>query len=578
MNAVLESFGMGAWLRESGRRWLRLSVLAVLAALVLGAVGDKGYGPAPLDLLGSWPGYGRGPAAEAAVADHYAFVAIEEGGLLVLDISEPSRPVRVASYPLAGQTHFVRVTGARAYVATKVVRAGGGCESERWRGRLVVLDISKPATPALLGSYTTSREIQSLFVEGNRVYLCDSVDGLHIVDVNDPARPRALSVGKPDGYLGVCALWASGPRLYCVMYDHWDVVDVSQPSSPMLLTSFASETGLPLRGISGLDQSVFVVEGDVGLGGGSEGGCLSVFGPNPAGELVLKGKLEMQTPALNVTVKGPTAYVAAGPAGIVAVDISTPTRLVPMGTSQFPGLALSLEIAGTNAYVAAYHGGLQVLDVHNPLQLTTVSTFDTGLTTWKLRVSANKAYLVSFDTHPAFLTGYEARSRLEILEVKDPTQPTLLATYELANVVMSLDTLGDLVCLGYNQLDRVSGTGKQGIQLLDVSNPTSPVCLSDTEVSPVAADLALRLSGTRAFVASGNGNGLQIFDISNPATPVLMGQTNSFTAYEELRLWGGCAYLASDYGLDVFDVSDPSLPQALGSVGFDYPDRSDCDT
>jgi len=318
MKTDLEPLGMGAWLRESasrlsGARWLRLSVLATLAALVLGGVGGPDSGPALLDRLGSWPGYGRGPAADVAVANHYAFVAIEEGGLLVLDITDPSKPLRAASYPLAGQTHFVRVAGARAYVATRVVRGGGGCESERWRGRLVILDISDPANPALLGSYTTSREIQCLFAEGNRAYLCDSVDGLHIVDVTDPARPGALSVGRPDDCQGVCALWASGPRLYCAMYDHWDVVDVSQPTSPTVVTNFYSETGLSLRGISGLDNSVFVVEGDFGYNGDPDYGCLSVFSSDGAGGLVLKGKLEMESPALNVTVAGTTAYVAAGP-------------------------------------------------------------------------------------------------------------------------------------------------------------------------------------------------------------------------------------------------------------------------
>jgi hypothetical protein len=322
------------------------------------------------------------------------------------------------------------------------------------------------------------------------------------------------------------------------------------------------------------------VEGDFGYNGDPDYGCLSVFSSDGAGGLVLKGKLEMESPALNVTVAGTTAYVAAGPAGVVAVDMSNPARLALMGKSLLSGMALSLQVAGANAYVADYHGGLQVLDVQNPRHLATVSAFDTGLTAWKLRVSADKAYLVSSDTHPAFLNGYEARSRLEVLDVKDPTQPALLATYELPNLIMSLDTSGALVCLGYNQLDRVSGAAQQGMQLLDVTTPTNPVCLSDTLLSSSAADLALRLSGTKAFVASGgsNGNTFQVFDISHPARPLLLGQTNPGPAYEEVRVSGSYAYLASDYNLDVFDIAEPSAPQPLGSVGFDYPDQADCDS
>lgn len=114
----LEPLGMGAWLRESARRlsglrWLRLTVLATLAALVLGGVGGPDSGPALLDRLGSWPGYGRGPAADVAVANHYAFVAIEEGGLLVLDITDTKQaPAR--SKLSAGGPNALRAGHGRA--------------------------------------------------------------------------------------------------------------------------------------------------------------------------------------------------------------------------------------------------------------------------------------------------------------------------------------------------------------------------------------------------------------------------------------------------------------------------------
>jgi len=582
-----ESDSLSACLRESARglsgaRWLRLTVLVALVALVLGGAADPESGPALLDRLGSWPGFGRGPAADVAVANHHAFVAIEEGGLLVLDVTDPSKLVRVASYPLAGQTKFVRVSGSRAYVATRVPRGGGGgggCRAKQWRGRLVILDISDPAKPALLGSYTTSQEIQCLFADGNRVYLSDSTDGPHIVDVTDPTRPGALSVGKPDDCRGVSALWANSSRLYCAMYNYWVVVDVSEPTSPKIVADFDSAAGLPLRGICGRDNSVFVVEGDFGYQGEADHGCLSVFSSDAAGALVRKGKLEMRSAALNVIVSGTTAFVTAGPAGIVAVDVSNPVKPIPLGKLDTPGMAVALAMVGTNAYVADYHGGLQVIAVQNPGQPSLVSAFDTGLTTRELRVSGDKAYLVSSDTHPAFQTGYEARSRLEIVDVKDPTQPALLATYDLPKLILTLDTSDDLVCLGYNQLDRVSGKEKQGMQLLDVTTLTNLVCLSDTPVGTSAGYLALRVQDEHVFVASSSdSSSFKIFDISDPATPLLLGRTNSDYAYEEIRLSGGLAYLGHDSGLGVYDVADLRAPHPLGSVAFEYSSNDDCFT
>ena len=124
--------------------------LAILTALTLGGGGkDPRRGSALLERVGSWHGFTRGPALSVAVGDHHAFVAIGEGGLAVLDITEPASPVRVGGYRPPGRTKFVRVVGWRAYLAT-AIHAGGGCEQEGWRGRLVILDVSDPTRPTLL--------------------------------------------------------------------------------------------------------------------------------------------------------------------------------------------------------------------------------------------------------------------------------------------------------------------------------------------------------------------------------------------------------------------------------------------
>jgi hypothetical protein len=110
--------------------------------------------------------------------------------------------------------------------------------------------------------------------------------------------------------------------------------------------------------------------------------------------------------------------VAAGPAGIATVDVSDPGKPALLEKLDTQGMALALALAGTNAFVADYHGGLQVMGIQSPAQISTISTFDTGLTTRELRVSGDTAYLLSYDTHPAFQAGYEARSRLEIVDVR----------------------------------------------------------------------------------------------------------------------------------------------------------------
>ena len=104
--------------------------MTALVALALGGAKPTDAGSSRLERIGSWPEFARGPALDVAIASHYAYVAIGEGGLVVLDMANPAHPVRVGGYLPTGRTDLVRVEGSRAYLGTKVHR-GGGCEMER---------------------------------------------------------------------------------------------------------------------------------------------------------------------------------------------------------------------------------------------------------------------------------------------------------------------------------------------------------------------------------------------------------------------------------------------------------------
>ncbi len=73
-------------------------------------------------LIGQWPGWPRGPACGVAVSGNYAYVADEDAGLQVIDVSNPANPQRVGGYDTSGYANGVAVSGNYAYVAD--VRCG----------------------------------------------------------------------------------------------------------------------------------------------------------------------------------------------------------------------------------------------------------------------------------------------------------------------------------------------------------------------------------------------------------------------------------------------------------------------
>jgi len=72
--------------------------------------------------------------------------------------------------------------------------------------------------------------------------------------------------------------------------------------------------------------------------------------------------------------------------------------------------------------------------------------------------------------------------------------------------------------------------------------------------------------GTHAYVTVG-GLGLQVIDVTNPASPVIVGGVNTRGYAQGVAVVGSCAYVAEgDHGLQVIDVTNPASPAIVGGV------------
>ena len=100
---------------SAGRHWL----LIVTSGLALGWPGLTHAGGLDPVLVGTWPGYGRGPTQAVAVQGGLAYVASGEAGLHILDIHNPAQPVRVGGYDTSGWACGVAMVGNDAYVADR---------------------------------------------------------------------------------------------------------------------------------------------------------------------------------------------------------------------------------------------------------------------------------------------------------------------------------------------------------------------------------------------------------------------------------------------------------------------------
>jgi hypothetical protein len=165
--------------------------------------------PAVLNLVGTYDAPGGANALGVYVVGSTLFMTREsstDDELVIVDVSSPSSPSLLGSIDLGSSAEEVVVLGDFAYVGTH----DGASE-------LQVVDVSTPSSPSMAGSYDAggTSKSQSIAGFGDTVLLGREAGEFHIFDVTTPASPNLLSsysagndVEDIDAYLGVASTYA----------------------------------------------------------------------------------------------------------------------------------------------------------------------------------------------------------------------------------------------------------------------------------------------------------------------------------------------------------------------------------
>ena len=119
-----------------------------------------------------------GVVQSVAVAENIAYVALQGGGLSLIDISEPRMPREIGHTLITEQTRDVTVLDKIAYAAT--------------RKGLYLVDISNPATPNEISFYKLPG-VNKVTVAENIAYIIDWTS-LHLLDISTPYALQKISV------------------------------------------------------------------------------------------------------------------------------------------------------------------------------------------------------------------------------------------------------------------------------------------------------------------------------------------------------------------------------------------------
>jgi len=255
--------------------------------------------------------------------------------------------------------------------------------------------------------------------------------------------------------------------------------------------------------------------------------------------------------ANNVDVAGNYAYIAAGAAGLVVVNVTNRTAPSIVATLDTSGNANDVKVVSGIAYVADGVSGLQIIDVSNPAAPRLIGTLDTA-DAWDVSISSGTAYVA------------DGAAGLKIIDVRNGAAPVLIGSLDTNGIAKGVDVAGNyaIVADGSSTL------------VIDVTAPSVPT-LAGVAATSQARDVVAE--GTLAYVAD-FGTSLRVIDFSNPASPQIVGNADRTLAgiptdvvkARELVFVSDVFFVN---GVSVTDVRSPANPTVRARL--DFPQRDD---
>ncbi len=511
-----------------------------------------------------------------AISGNHAYVGKRSSGLEIVDVTDPASPVSVGTVYFEGYGLRVVVSGSFAYITSfgryalvivdvhdprspyivgryeidafdsavsGVAIAGRYAYIAGLRNGFLIVDISDPARPTLVGSCSTGGSTAMVVAAGNYAYVVDYFSGFRVIDISEPTRPVAVS-----GLSGIHG-WVEllDERTLVVLDDDVQLIDVSVPTAPVLTSPDQTSSS---GGSSSVQRVLATVRDDSLV-------FLDLSNPAQPREV---GSYLLPPAPYTAAFSGGYAFVASPLSGVLGVvDISDPKAMSLVATVQGAGGGKTLVRSGDYLYMTTFHA-LKVIDISTPTSPTEVAQYaDLEAQIGSLAVDGQYVYLTTLE--PFYSD--ESLSTLVIIDVSNPTQPVVAGRYELEE---HWDFWQDSCLAVADGFAYVAGYST-GLDILDVSDPHEIRKVASYATNDVISDV--EIVGNYAYLVRENA-GLAILDISDPVAPLVVGHySSSYGAHGSVAVSGSLAYVCSDASSwdhwgNILDVSNPVAPLLVG--------------
>ncbi|MBN1331020.1 MAG: hypothetical protein JXA54_16225 [Candidatus Heimdallarchaeota archaeon] len=369
-----------------------------------------------------------------AIQNGFAYIANNDQGLEIINITNPLNPIFLASVPTIGYAVDVLVSNNYAYVSQSI-------------HGVAIINIINPRKPILINNLNPGGNVLEVAIRSNLLHIITEYNGFYLYDVSNPYKPMAISHWEDDKiHKGISVLnkhallatWGVGVQ----------ILDLTFTSSPILLGTWNELSSYTF----GIDTAIINGQKIAFLASTSHGLEIINF-TNPQQPIKLTSYNSWGS-IYDVTVKDNIAYCSSYDHGLVILDVSNPSLPIELFTYDTAGYTVDAAVEDSLAIFADRYEGVKIFNVENPLNPIYITTIiDHGL-----------AERVEIVDKLAFLA--DRYGGLEIFNLSDPKSPRRIGQYREVGVsAMNVYIQDD--CAIVTSYDK-------GIYFINISDPTNP--------------------------------------------------------------------------------------------------------
>lgn len=228
--------------------------------------------------------------------DDYLYVADNDAGLRIVDVSDPANPVETSVWDTPGHATRIALKEDYAFIG------------DSWGG-LRVIDITDPAAPFEAGFADFGDAAQTICLRDNYAFI-----GGHtfvVYDISDPTDPVQIASVPPAGYCQQDMVLIGNLAYVIGMEGYLQVIDISDPTLPVEIAVFqAANSGAALAIEDGLAYIACM------------GAGLKVVDITDPQNMQINGFFDII--ATDVAIRDGNVYLAAGDTGFWIVRYEQP--------------------------------------------------------------------------------------------------------------------------------------------------------------------------------------------------------------------------------------------------------------